>query len=165
MKFISILKVPDLIFKVRFLETQSGMTYLTSLRKQPTFRATSKLLSARNDVWGTRAEIQSGDVILPRPWWCFWLVYANLLRCTTNQKHYPDFCIDTSSVWNICALSSEVISPGNQKWRREKSSVFLATIWLVRHVLSKSAAILFVKVRILRANWWLLETFYLFQAL
>ena len=44
-------------FKVRFLETQSGMTYLSGLRKQATFRATPKLVSPRNDVGGTRAEI------------------------------------------------------------------------------------------------------------
>ena len=35
---------------------------------------------------------------------------------STNQKHYPDLGSDTSSVWNFCARSSDVISWGNQWW-------------------------------------------------
>ena len=40
---------------------------------------------------------------------------------STNQKHYLDLGSDTSSVWNFCARSSDVISWGNQWWRREVS--------------------------------------------
>jgi len=29
---------------------------------------------------------------------------------STNQKHYPDLGSDASSVWNFCALFSDVIS-------------------------------------------------------
>ena len=39
-------------------------------------------------------------------------------------RHYPDLGSDTSSVWNFCAFFSDVLSRGNQWWRREMSSVF-----------------------------------------
>ena len=32
---------------------------------------------------------------------------------SSNQKHYPDLVLDTSSVWNFCIRSSDVISRGN----------------------------------------------------
>ena len=41
----------------------------------------------------------------------------------TNQKCYPDLGSDASSVWNFCARFSDVISRGNQWWRREMSVV------------------------------------------
>ena len=43
---------------------------------------------------------------------------------STNQKHYPDLGSDASSVWNFCARFSDVISRGNQWWRRKVSAVF-----------------------------------------
>ena len=46
---------------------------------------------------------------------CFWLVETNFSRGTTNQNHYQDLSSDTSSVWNFCARSTEVISRGNQR--------------------------------------------------
>ena len=64
------------------------------------------------------------DVLLPRSGQCFWLVEAHFPRGSTNQ-HYLDLGSDTSSVWNICARFSDVISRGNQWWRREMSAVFL----------------------------------------
>ena len=42
---------------------------------------------------------------------------------SANQKHYPDLGSDTS-VWNFFARLSDVISLGNQWWRREMSAVF-----------------------------------------
>ena len=44
----------------------------------------------------------------------------------SNQKakHYPDLVNDTSSLWNFCARFSDVISRGNQWWRRQMSAVF-----------------------------------------
>ena len=42
----------------------------------------------------------------------------------TNQNYYPDLGSDTSSVWNFCVRFSDVISRGNQWWRREMSVVF-----------------------------------------
>ena len=52
------------------------------------------------------------------------LVESSFPRGATNQKHYPDLGSDTSSVWNFCARFSDVISRGNQWWRREMSTVF-----------------------------------------
>ena len=37
----------------------------------------------------------------------------------------PDLGSDASSVWNFCARFSDVISQGNQWWRREMSAVSL----------------------------------------
>ena len=54
-------------------------------------------------------KFHTDDVSLPRSWKCFWLVEANFLRGTTNQKHWPRSG-DASSVWNFCARFSEVIS-------------------------------------------------------
>ena len=45
-------------------------------------------------------------------------------RYTTNQNHYSDLGSDASSVWNFCARFSDVISRGNQWWRRQMSAVF-----------------------------------------
>ena len=43
---------------------------------------------------------------------------------STNQKYYPDLSSDASSVWNFCVRFSDVISRGNQWWRREMSAVY-----------------------------------------
>ena len=75
---------------------------MSSLRKQSTFRDVTTAFPAkrllRNDC---------GNSIL--------------MTC-----HYPDLstCTDTSSVWNFCARSLTVISPGNQCWLRKMSAVF-----------------------------------------
>ena len=47
-------------------------------------------------------------VIVTDVGWCFWL--GMLLRkfASTNQKHYPDLDSDTSSVWNFCAISTDI---------------------------------------------------------
>ena len=90
------------------------------LRKQPAF-ATPSVVSPRNDVWETSAEI---------PYW--WRVTAQIWavlligwsKFSANQEHYPDLGSDTSSVWNFCARFSDVISRGDHQWRREMSAVF-----------------------------------------
>ena len=43
---------------------------------------------------------------------------------SSNQKHYRPLGSDASSVWSFCARFSNVISRGNQWWRREISAVF-----------------------------------------
>ena len=53
----------------------------------------------------------------------FWLAEANFPRGTTNQKLYLDLGSDASSVWYFYARFSDVISPGNQWWRREIACV------------------------------------------
>ena len=89
---------------------------------------TLPLVSQRNDVWETRAEIPY--------WWrvtssgyCFWLVVPLVKFASTNQKQYPDLGSDNSSVLNFCARLSDVISRLNRWWRREMSAVFLGS-WL-----------------------------------
>ena len=74
---------------------------------------TAPLVSQRNDVWETSAEI---------PYW-WGLVEANFPHGTTNQKHYPDLGSDVSSVWSFCSRFLGVISQGNQ-WCREMSAFF-----------------------------------------
>ena len=69
-------------------------------------------------------KFDNDDALLPRSGWCFWLVVPLVKFSLTNQKHYPDLGSDASSVWNFCALFSDVISLGNQWWRREMSSAF-----------------------------------------
>ena len=43
---------------------------------------------------------------------------------STNQKHYPDLGSDASSVWNFCSGCSDVISRGDQWWRRKMLADF-----------------------------------------
>ena len=43
---------------------------------------------------------------------------------STNQRHYPDLVSNTSSVWNPCTPSSELIWRWNQRWSREMLAVF-----------------------------------------
>ena len=45
---------------------------------------------------------------------CFSLVVPRGKFALTNQKHYPHLRYDTSSVWNLCAHSSDVVSWGKQ---------------------------------------------------
>ena len=47
---------------------------------------------------------------LPSSGWCFWLVLPRGKSASTNQKHHPDLGSYTSSEWNCCARSSDVIS-------------------------------------------------------
>ena len=77
---------------------------------------TPPLVSPRNWIWGTRAEI-------PYRWRVtrsgFSLVEANFTRGSTNQKHRrPDLGCDTSSVWNFMGSFLKRHFAGNQRWRR-----------------------------------------------
>ena len=52
---------------------------------------------------------------------------SNTIGCkfaSSNQKNYPDPGSDASSVWNFCVRFSDIISRGNQWWRRKLSAVF-----------------------------------------
>ena len=55
------------------------------------------------------------------PGLCFCLVKF----VSTNQRHYPDLGSETSSVWNLCVCSSDVISQENRWLRREMPRCFL----------------------------------------
>ena len=48
----------------------------------------------------------------------------NALFASTNRMHFPDLGSDTSSVWNFCARLPDVISGGNQWWRRREMLAF-----------------------------------------
>ena len=52
------------------------------------------------------------------------LLIAIFPQLTTNQKHYPDLGIGTSTVRNFCSHFSDVISQGNQWWRWKMPAVF-----------------------------------------
>ena len=60
------------------------------------------------------------------------LLIAIFPRQTTNQKHYPDLGIGTSSAWNFCSHFSDVISQGNQWWCWKKSAVFSGYLTVVQ---------------------------------
>ena len=79
--------------------------------------ATTLLVSLRNDVWGTSAEIPFWWQVTTQIWVV--LLIANFSRGTTNQKYYPDMGSDTSSVRNFCSRSTDVILRGNQWWRHD----------------------------------------------
>ena len=64
------------------------------------------------------------NVLLPKSLLYIWLVEAYFPCGPTNHKHYPHLASGTSSVWNFCFRSSDVISRGNQWCRRERSTVF-----------------------------------------
>ena len=90
----------------------------SSLRKQLTSHDTFTNFPAKcmtSDK--TSSEFPYWRRTLSRSGWYFFFP-----RDTTNQKHYPDLGSDTSSVWNFCACSPDVISQENHWWRREMSA-------------------------------------------
>ena len=74
---------------------------------------TPQLVSQRNGVWGTSAEICTDHVTLPRSGLCFWLV-ENLLQPIRSTTQI-DPGSNTSSVWNFCTCSSETSGNKLQK--------------------------------------------------
>ena len=52
-----------------------------------------------------------------------WLALQRREFASTNQKHYPNFGSETSSLSNFCARFSDVISRGNHWWDREMSAI------------------------------------------
>ena len=128
-----------------------GQFKLTSLRKLLTFRGTTSSFPAKwllrnkpgeipywwcvtTQIWpvfsiGSAArEISfNQSKALPRSGQCSLLAVPREKFASTNQKHYPDLGSQTSSVWNFCARSSDVVSRGNQWWHRESRLLFDAT--------------------------------------
>ena len=68
---------------------------------------TPPLVSPRNDVWETSAEIPYRWRVTSQTWLVRLISWKFV---PTNQKHYPDLGGDASSVWNFCTLLSDVIS-------------------------------------------------------
>ena len=98
--------------------------YLTlSLRKQPTLCDT---ITGFHVNWRLSNKCSSSILMTHHylPGQCYWSAKANFPLGTTNQKHYPLLSSDMSSVWNVCAIYSDVILRGNQWWRRKMSAVF-----------------------------------------
>ena len=60
------------------------------------------------------------------------LLIAIFPSLTTNQKHYPELGIGTSTVWNYCSHFSDVISQGNQWWCWKISAVFSGYLTVVQ---------------------------------
>ena len=87
------------------------------LRKELNFGDTTTSFSAK---W--RLEM-TAEISYPRQIWVVLLI-AIFPRHTTNQKHYPDLGIGTSSVWNFCSHFSDVNSQGHQWWCWKISAVF-----------------------------------------
>ena len=83
--------------------------------------ATPSVVSPRNTVWETSAEI-------PYWWRATTQIWVVLLigwkSASSNQKHFPDLVCEKSSVWNFCVRSSDVISRENHRWRGKLSAVF-----------------------------------------
>ena len=59
------------------------------------------------------------------------LLIAIFPQHTTNQKHYPELGIGTSTAWNFCSHFSDVISQGHQWWCREITAVFSGYLTVV----------------------------------
>ena len=70
--------------------------------------ATPTLLSPRNDVWETRAEIGHWWRVTSQIWVALLIGWWS--KFPANQKHYPDQGSDPSSLCNFLARSSGVIS-------------------------------------------------------
>ena len=84
-------------------------------KTQPTFDDATGGFLAKWHVRNMQAQkFHTEDVSLPRSWYCFLLVVPHGKFDSANQKHYPDLGSDASSVWNLCALFSDVIWQGNQ---------------------------------------------------
>lgn len=63
-----------------------------------------------------------------------WVVLLTAIfpQHTTNQKHYPELGIGTSTVWNLCSHLPDVTSQGHQ-WRcREIIAVFSGYLTVVQ---------------------------------
>ena len=60
------------------------------------------------------------------------LLIAIFPSLTTNQKHFPDLGIGTSSLWNFCSHFSDIISQGNQWWCWKMSAVFSGYLTVVQ---------------------------------
>ena len=66
---------------------------------------------------------EAADISVPKFGQCFWLVVPLGKFASTNQKHHPDWGSDTSSVWNFCGRSSDVIKELKQLRRRQPPKI------------------------------------------
>ena len=93
---------------------------------------TPLLVSPQIDVWKWLQKFHTGNVLCHLPMIWVVLLIAIFPQLTTNQKHYPDLCIGTSTVWNFCSHISDVISQGNQWWCWKMSAVLSGYLTVVQ---------------------------------
>ena len=95
--------------------------------------ATPSVVFPRNNVWEMSAEIPYWWRVTTQIWvvlligraaWEIFNQSEAIRNSILMTRHYPDLGSDASSVWNLCAHFSDVISRGDQRWRLEMSSVF-----------------------------------------
>lgn len=88
-----------------------GKTEKNLFSALPKFRH-APLFFPRNDVrgqeWGQ--IFHTHDLSQPRSGKCFQLVEPQRKFASTNQKNNPNLGSDTSSAWNFCSGSSDIIS-------------------------------------------------------
>ena len=97
-----------------------------SLGKQATFHDVTNGFHWFPREMTSREQAQKfhiDNVLLPKSLLYIWLVEAYFPCGPTNHKHYPHLASGTSSVWNFCFRSSDVISRGNQ-WCWRKGQLF-----------------------------------------
>ena len=66
--------------------------------------------------WAIKRALPKPKILVP---WSFFAPKPNGNTCYAGYDFYPDLGSDTSSVWNFCSRSSEVILRRNQWWRHE----------------------------------------------
>ena len=95
--------------------TTTASFWLSSLRKQPTFHDAITPRDITFEEW--LQKFHTDDASLPRYGYCLWLVenLLGLIRSTTQIWVAMETCYQSSSVWNFCARSSNVISRGNRE--------------------------------------------------
>ena len=122
------------IVKILIATTISMVTW----RKQPKFGDANTGFSAK---WRLKmaAEISYWRRRVTTQIWVVLLI-AIFPSLTTNQKHYPELRIGTSTVRNFSSHFSDVISQGNQWWCWKKSAVFSGYLTIVQFMQGCDAA-------------------------
>ena len=92
--------------------------------------AVPPLVSSRNEVWETSAEVPYWWRITTQIRVVLLIGRATCEICFNQSETLPRSCLlsDTSWVWNFCTRFSDVISRRNQWWRSEISAVSQATV-------------------------------------
>ena len=79
------------------------------------------LVSPRNDIWETSAEIPYWWRVTTQSWVVLLIGWS---KFSDNRMQNPDMVSVASSVWNFCPHFWGVISQGHQWWRRVMSAIF-----------------------------------------
>lgn len=84
-----------------------------------------------SEEWAQKFHIDYLSLLRPGKY--FWFVFSWGKFTSTNQRYYPDLGGDTSSRWNFCACSFDIVSWENQRWRHWMSAFFFhaTVIWFL----------------------------------